>query len=54
MAGPRLPNRKDNSTSEDSFARKDVGRYSGWSSAVAITITVIIVVIVFYLAMHSK
>jgi hypothetical protein len=54
MAGPQLPNHKDNSTSEDRFARKDVSRYSGWSSAAAITITLIIVGIVFYLAMYSK
>jgi hypothetical protein len=54
MAGRQLLNRKDNSTSEDSFARKDVSRYSGRSSAVAITITVIIVGIVLYLTMHSK
>ncbi len=54
MAGPQLPNHKGKSTSEDSFARKDVVRYSGWSSAAAITITVIIVGIVFYLAMYSK
>jgi hypothetical protein len=49
-----LRNRKENSTSEDKFARKDVRRYSGWSSAAVITITVIIVGIVFYLTMHSK
>jgi hypothetical protein len=54
MAGPQSPKRKDNSTSEDRFARKDAGRYSGWSSAAAITITIIVVGIVFYLAMYSK
>jgi hypothetical protein len=53
MAGPRLPNHKDKSTSEDRFARKDDSSYSGWSSAVVITTTVIIVGILFYLAMHS-
>jgi hypothetical protein len=54
MAGPQLPNRKENSTSEDGLARTDVTRYSGWSSAASITITIIIVGIVFYLAMYSK
>ena len=54
MTGPQLPNHKDHSTSEDRFARKDITRYSGWSSAAAITITVIIVGLVFYLVLHSK
>ena len=55
MAGPRLPNHKDTSTSEDRFARNNVRKYSGWSSAVVITAIVIIVGIVFiYLAMHFK
>jgi len=54
MAGPRLPNHKNTSTSEDRFARRDFRKYSGWSSAAVITATVIIVGIVFiYLAMHS-
>jgi hypothetical protein len=55
MADPRLPNHKDTATSEDRFARNDVRRYSGRSSAVVLTAIVVIVGIVFiYLAMHSK
>jgi hypothetical protein len=54
MAGPRLPNHKDSSTSEGRFAGRNVGSYSGRSSAAVIIITVVIVGIVFYLAMHSK
>jgi len=54
MAGPQFPIHKDTATNEDRFARRDVRRYSGWSSAAVITATVIIVGIVFfYLAMHS-
>lgn len=55
MAGPRLSIHKDTSTGEDRFARYNVRRYSGWSSAVVIAAIVIIVGLAFaYLAMHSK
>jgi hypothetical protein len=55
MIGPQLSNHKDNSTSEDRFARKDVSRYSGWSSATAITITIIVTgIVLYYLGLHSK
>jgi hypothetical protein len=53
MAGPQLPNHKDNSTSEDRFAQKNDNSYSGWSSAAVITITVIVAGIVFYVATRS-
>jgi len=49
MTDPRSP--KEDSGSEDSFAREDNASYSGWSSAVAIVIAIVIVGIVFY-AVH--
>ena len=49
MTDPWSP--KEDSGSEDRFARQDNTSYSGWSSAVAIVIIIIIVGIVFY-AIH--
>ena len=49
MTDPRPP--KEDSDSENRFARQDKTSYSGWSSAVAIVIIIIIVGIVFY-AIH--
>ena len=54
MPRRRSPDHKDTSTNEDRFARQDVRRYSGWSSAVAITAIVIIIgIVLVYLAMHA-
>ena len=38
----------DPSTSEGHFGQRDVEKYSGWASAVAIAIAIIIVGVVFY------
>jgi|GEM_PF-4713761 hypothetical protein len=49
------PPNDNTTTSEDRFGRQDKGRYSGWSSALAIAIIVIVIGIVFsYVATHSE
>jgi hypothetical protein len=48
MTEPRLPNDRNASSSVDRFGRQDDRKYSGWSSAIAISAIVIILGIAFY------